>query len=125
MHNSTQVSPTSAQFMMNNSQSPFRTRIEWVSQLSVYQDPGVYRKTSIICTIGINSHPSLSNDDFNERIQGPKTNSVEAIQKLRKAGMNIARLNFSHGTYEVCAVGVVPYWSLTDYFTIIVSRVCY
>lgn len=40
------------------------------------------RKTSIICTIG------------------PKTNSVEAIVSLRKAGMNILRLNFSHGSYE-------------------------
>src|SRR5277367_344956 len=32
---------------------------------------------------------------------GPKTNSVEMIGKLRKAGMNIVRMNFSHGSYEV------------------------
>jgi len=37
------------------------------------------RKTSIICTIG------------------PKTSTVEALVGLRKAGMNILRLNFSHG----------------------------
>ncbi len=40
------------------------------------------RKTSIICTIG------------------PKTNTPEAIAALRCAGMNIMRLNFSHGTYS-------------------------
>lgn len=32
---------------------------------------------------------------------GPKTNTVEMIAKLRKAGMNIVRMNFSHGSYEV------------------------
>lgn len=34
-------------------------------------------------------------------ISGPKTNSPEMIAKLRKAGMNIVRMNFSHGSYEV------------------------
>ncbi|KAI5478341.1 hypothetical protein MNV49_005192 [Pseudohyphozyma bogoriensis] len=31
---------------------------------------------------------------------GPKTNSVEMISKLRTAGVNIVRMNFSHGAYE-------------------------
>lgn len=31
---------------------------------------------------------------------GPKTNSVEAINKLRIAGLNVVRMNFSHGSYE-------------------------
>jgi pyruvate kinase len=31
---------------------------------------------------------------------GPATNDVELIKNLIKAGMNAARINFSHGTYE-------------------------
>ncbi len=42
----------------------------------------MFKKTKVICTIG----PSSEN---------PKT-----IQELAEAGMNITRLNFSHGTYE-------------------------
>ncbi len=31
---------------------------------------------------------------------GPASDSVETIRKLYKAGMNVARLNFSHGSFE-------------------------
>ncbi len=40
------------------------------------------RKTKIVCTIG------------------PATSTPEAIENLIKAGMNVARLNFSHGDHE-------------------------
>jgi pyruvate kinase len=40
------------------------------------------RKTKIICTIG------------------PASNTKETISNLIDSGMNVARLNFSHGTYE-------------------------
>ena len=40
------------------------------------------KKTKIVCTIG------------------PKTEKVEVLAALLKAGMNVMRLNFSHGDYE-------------------------
>ncbi|GLT31854.1 hypothetical protein SLA2020_065620 [Shorea laevis] len=39
-------------------------------------------KTKIVCTLG------------------PVSRSVEMIEKLLKAGMNVARFNFSHGSHE-------------------------
>ena len=58
-------------------------KIQWLASLdTAFQPQKNYRRTSIICTIG------------------PKTNSVEAINALRKSGLNVVRMNFSHGSHE-------------------------
>ncbi|KAH9947930.1 pyruvate kinase [Amylocystis lapponica] len=70
------------------SKSAITSRIEWFSTLSTAQaavpteETKFHRKTAIIATIG------------------PKTNSVEKLSELRRAGVNIVRMNFSHGEYE-------------------------
>ena len=40
------------------------------------------KKTKIVCTLG------------------PSSNTPEIIEKMIKAGMNVARFNFSHGSHE-------------------------
>ncbi|KAH3665824.1 hypothetical protein OGAPHI_004012 [Ogataea philodendri] len=61
----------------------FQSKLGWLTNLDVSSTPiKTYRRSSIIGTIG------------------PKTNDAEVLVKLRKAGLNIVRMNFSHGTYE-------------------------
>src|SRR5690625_7771845 len=43
------------------------------------------RRTKIVCTLG------------------PSSNTLEGIENLYKAGMNVVRINFSHGSHEVHA----------------------
>ncbi|KIM48308.1 hypothetical protein M413DRAFT_440024 [Hebeloma cylindrosporum] len=65
-----------------------RSQLEWNSTLSTENSPTATdqnkhrRKTSIIATIG------------------PKVNTVERLADLRHAGVNVVRMNFSHGSYE-------------------------
>ncbi|KAF8314985.1 pyruvate kinase [Clavulina sp. PMI_390] len=68
--------------------STIKSRLEWLANLQtgteikVTDDHKFMRKTGIIATIG------------------PKVNSVEGLSALRNAGVNIMRMNFSHGTHE-------------------------
>lgn len=65
-----------------------RSRLEWNASLNPAaaplptEDTKFFRKTSIIATIG------------------PNINTVEKLADLRRAGVNIVRMNFSHGSYE-------------------------
>jgi pyruvate kinase len=58
------------------------TTLEHRCNLNVNDEARDKRLTGIICTIG------------------PNTRSVEMLTKLRISGMNIVRMNFSHGTHE-------------------------
>ena len=51
-------------------------------------DNNMSRKTKMVCTIG------------------PASDSELMIEKLIRAGMNIARLNFSHGSYSQHALSI-------------------
>ncbi|XP_062120283.1 plastidial pyruvate kinase 2 [Humulus lupulus] len=51
------------------------------TSVAVWSKPTVRRKTKIVCTIG------------------PSTNTKEMIWKLAESGMNVARMNMSHGDH--------------------------
>ena len=54
------------------------------------------RKTKIVCTIG------------------PASESPETLEQLIEAGMNVARLNFSHGSHEEHAVRIATIRSVAE-----------
>lgn len=68
--------------MLYSSNQP-ASNIQWLTTLDIDAKPTKnHRRSSIIGTIG------------------PNSNKVEVLTALRKAGLNIVRMNFSHGSYE-------------------------
>ena len=49
----------------------------------------MYKRTKIVCTMG------------------PACDSDETIREMIKAGMNVARFNFSHGSYDLSLIHIL------------------
>merc|ERR1719334_3017539 len=58
------------------------TQVEYVSNLNMYSTANKMRLSGVVCTIG------------------PVSRDPQVLLQLIENGMNVARMNFSHGTHE-------------------------
>lgn len=58
------------------------TALQHLGKLKVFDAAPDIRRTGIICTIG------------------PASRNVETLEAMMKAGLDVVRMNFSHGTHE-------------------------
>eukprot|EP00917_Polyrhabdina_sp_WS-2016_P017446 GHVP01037669.1.p1 GENE.GHVP01037669.1~~GHVP01037669.1.p1 ORF type:complete len:510 (-),score=89.15 GHVP01037669.1:300-1829(-) len=64
------------------------SEILWMSNLDLEKKPEDNKKTGVVCTIS------------------SKNNSIEFLKSLQSNGMNVVRMNFSHGSHEEHSVTI-------------------